>query len=198
MGEFESDLATTYQIKLPTGSGTVARIRLWLTDTELHAVACYRFGQFARSFAGRNVVLGPALVICHRFWNRWLTHVDHVDISATAVIGPGLLIMHRHGLIVGPSVIGRNCVLYQNVTIGQRLAFGDHRVPKIGDDVWIGPNAIITGAITVGDGATISAGAVLSRDVPPRALVAGNPGRVIARDYDNTALVNPPDHESVG
>ena len=56
--------------------------------------------------------------------------------------------------------------------------------------MWIGPGATITGDVTIGDGATISAGSVVSRDVPARALVAGNPGRVIASDYDNSAMLN--------
>lgn len=63
-------------------------------------------------------------------------------------------------------------------------------MPQIGDNVWIGPGAVITGAITVGDGATISAGTVLSKDVPAACLVAGNPGRVVARDYDNSGMIN--------
>ena len=56
--------------------------------------------------------------------------------------------------------------------------------------MWIGPGVTITGDITIGDGATISAGSVVSRDVPAGALVAGNPGRVIQADYDNSAMLN--------
>ena len=49
----------------------------------------------------------------------------------------------------------------------------------IGNDVWIGGGATILPAVTVGDGAIIGAGAVVSRDVPPRTAVAGNPARII-------------------
>ena len=135
------------------------------------------------------------LVAVHRIWNRWTTHVDHAEIHSGAKIGPGLLIMHRHGILIGPSEIGPRLVLHQNVTIGQRVAGGDRGMPTIGEGVWIGPGATITGAITVGDGATISAGAVLSKSVPARALVAGNPARVIATDYDNSRIFNPPGSE---
>lgn len=49
----------------------------------------------------------------------------------------------------------------------------------IGNDVWIGTDAIILSGVQIGDGAVIGARAVVSRDVPPYAIVAGNPARVI-------------------
>jgi serine O-acetyltransferase len=110
-------------------------------------------------------------------------------IAPQAHIGPGLVVMHGFGLFVATVSIGANCVLHQNVTIGQRVAGGDRGVPTIGDNVWIGPGATISGAITVGNGVTIAAGTVLSRSVPDGCLVAGNPGRVIQADYDNRPML---------
>jgi len=49
----------------------------------------------------------------------------------------------------------------------------------IGNDVWIGHGAIILAGVTIGDGAVIAAGAVVPRDVPPYAIVAGNPARIV-------------------
>ncbi len=49
---------------------------------------------------------------------------------------------------------------------------------KIGNDVWIGTRAIILSGVTIGDGAVVGAGAVVSCDVPPYAIVVGNPARV--------------------
>lgn len=49
----------------------------------------------------------------------------------------------------------------------------------IGNDVWIGGRAIILSGVTIGDGAVVGAGAVVSRDVPPYAIAAGNPARVV-------------------
>ncbi|HEX5127349.1 MAG TPA: CatB-related O-acetyltransferase, partial [Rhodocyclaceae bacterium] len=49
----------------------------------------------------------------------------------------------------------------------------------IGNDVWIGTEAMILSGVTIGDGAVIGARAVVSRDVPPYAIVAGNPASVV-------------------
>lgn len=61
----------------------------------------------------------------------------------------------------------------------------DHPSPVIGDDVWIGVRAILTPGISVGNGAIIGAGAVVTRDVPPFAIVAGNPARIIRYRKDD-------------
>ena len=50
---------------------------------------------------------------------------------------------------------------------------------SIGDDVWIGANAVILPGVTIGEGAVIGAGAVVSRDVPPYAIACGVPARVL-------------------
>lgn len=189
--DFAIDRAKAYAIVLAGPSAPwTKKVPFLLGNSEFHCVAIYRFGQYAGELRARHRVLGVLAVAVHRVINRWLTHVDHAEISHHARIGPGLLLMHRHGVIIGPVVIGKNCVIHQNVTIGQRVAGGNRGVPQIGDNVWIGPGAVITGAITVGDGVTISAGTVLSKDVPSGCLVAGNPGRVVARDYDNGEMIN--------
>lgn len=191
MGPFSADLIKLYRAHLGDHASRGSRLKLWLLNSELHAVACYRFGQAAKNLRARHRIIGQLALIIHRVWNRWTTHVDHVEISDRAVIGPGLFLMHRHGIIIGPCVIGRNCLIHQNVTIGQRVAAGDQAVPHIGNDVWIGPGAVISGGIRIGDGSTISAGTVLSKDVAPKSLVAGNPGRVVAQDYDNSGFLSP-------
>ncbi|MDQ7991604.1 MAG: DapH/DapD/GlmU-related protein [Propionicimonas sp.] len=188
--EFSIDLAKMYAIKLSGPEpGIAEKAVFWLLNSDFHVVACYRYGQFADRLRERNRFVGTLAVASHRLWNRWTTHVDHADIHHLSSIGPGLLVMHRHGVMVN-ATIGDNCVIHQNVTIGQHIAGGDQSVPRIGNNVWIGPGAIITGPITIGDGATISAGTVLSKDVPAGCLVAGNPGRVIAQNYDNAAMLN--------
>ena len=50
---------------------------------------------------------------------------------------------------------------------------------RIGNDVWIGEDTQILNGVTIGDGAIIGAHAVIAKDVPPYAVVVGNPGRVV-------------------
>lgn len=189
--DFSIDRAKAYTFALGSPDAPfIRKLFFWLGNSEFHCVVAYRFGQYAAALRAHNGAVGLLATVIHRLANRWLTHIDHADISHQARIGPGMLLMHRHGVLIGPAVIGKNCVIHQNVTIGQRVAGGDQGVPEIGDNVWIGPGAVITGSIKVGDGVTISAGTILSKDVPARCLVAGNPGRVVTRDYDNSGMIN--------
>ncbi len=60
----------------------------------------------------------------------------------------------------------------------------------IGNDVWIGMEALILSGVTVGDGAVIGARAVVTKDVPPYSIVAGNPARVIKYRFDEETISN--------
>jgi serine O-acetyltransferase len=85
--------------------------------------------------------------------------------------------------VIGDAVIGDDCRILEGVTIG-REGFGDHTdaptdYPHIGNRVTIYAGAVVVGGVTVGDGATIAANAVVRDDVPPGAVVGGVPARVI-------------------
>lgn len=58
----------------------------------------------------------------------------------------------------------------------------------IGNDVWIGADAIIMSGVRIGDGAVVGAGAVVTRDVPPYAIVAGNPARIVKMRFDEKTI----------
>lgn len=73
--------------------------------------------------------------------------------------------------------IGSKVVIGSNVTIGGRS--GKYEVPKIGDNVYISTGAKILGAISIGENSIIGANAVVINDVPPYAVVAGVPAKVI-------------------
>ena len=94
-------------------------------------------------------------------------------------IGGGLRLVH-YGLVVihRNAIIGRNCTILHNVTIGKT-----HKgVPMIGDNVTIGANSVIIGPIYVGNNVTIGAGSVVVKDIPDNVCVAGNPGRIISNN----------------
>ncbi len=65
---------------------------------------------------------------------------------------------------------------------GAPVAITGVRPVTIEDDVWIGTRAVILKGVTLGRGSVVAAGAVVTRDVPPYALVAGNPARVVRQD----------------
>ena len=81
--------------------------------------------------------------------------------------------------------------VFQNVKhSGPKKRFAQLELPPpkktvIGHDVWIGYNVIIKAGLTIGNGAVIGAGAVVTKDVPPYAVVAGNPAKVIKYRFDN-------------
>lgn len=57
--------------------------------------------------------------------------------------------------------------------------YGEERPPRIGRDVWIGARVMLMPAVSIGEGAVIAAGAVVTKDVPPRAIVGGVPARIL-------------------
>jgi serine O-acetyltransferase len=94
------------------------------------------------------------------------------EIHPSAVIGPGLSLIHSVGIVVGHEVVaGSDLVLYHGVTLGHRDSAGGQ--PTLGDRVRIGAGAKILGPIRVGDDVTIGANAVVLADVPGGATVAG-------------------------
>ncbi|MGL4495828.1 MAG: CatB-related O-acetyltransferase [Beijerinckiaceae bacterium] len=67
-------------------------------------------------------------------------------------------------------------------------AWTSHGDMRIGNDVWIGREAMIMPGVTIGDGAIIGARAVVARDVPPYAIVVGNPGVVKRKRFDDATI----------
>lgn len=99
-----------------------------------------------------------------------------VFMSKNAQIGKKLKVEHFNGLVIGSgAIIGDNCTLYQQVTIGQK----DNEYPIIGNNVVVYAGAKMVGRIKVGDNATIGANAVVIHDVPEYGVAVGVPARVI-------------------
>ncbi len=99
----------------------------------------------------------------------------HILIGENAVIG-SIILPHPHNVCIGREVqIGQNCTLYHDVTIGQ----SKDQFPRIGNDVIIYTGAKVIGGITIGDSAVIGANSVVTSDVPPTAIVAGVPAKIL-------------------
>lgn len=94
----------------------------------------------------------------------------------------GLTLYHFGSIVVNAACrIGRNCCIMNNVNIGANG--GSLKAPKIGNDVYIGPGAVIYGEIEIADGCYIGANAVVNKSVmEPNSVIAGIPAKVIKQD----------------
>lgn len=121
------------------------------------------------------------------FWLRLKQQRYGIHILKGTEIGPGLYIGHGGPCIVHPTArIGRNANLSQFVTIGS-----NHRkAASIGDNVYIGPNAILVEDIMIGNNVTIGAGAIVTRSVPDNWTVAGNPARQLNQNAPGRYCIN--------
>jgi serine O-acetyltransferase len=175
--------------------GLLEKLRVLIDSPGLQAVLTYRFGSWINRTMRRRLLRYPLKLLyyvmeknCVILWGI------HIDVGAR--IGPGFYIGHFGGIIIGAAEIGRDCNVGHQVTIGQR-ADGRSGLPVIGDRVWIGMGSAIYGNVRICDGVTIGPLTIVSRSLPARVVVSGNPLRVVRKDYDNTGeidgLRSPPD-----
>ncbi len=131
---------------------------------------------YQRYSASRNlisVLFTKIAILHHRFWSV----VTGTDIPLNSKLGGGLLLPHPNGIVIHPdAIIGPNCLIFQQVTIGTRSG---SRPPVIGGHVDIGAGAKILGAITIGDHANIGANAVVLKDIPAGKNAVGIPARIV-------------------
>lgn len=143
-----------------------------LTYPGLHALQFYRL---AHRLQRAEVPLFPRLI---SHVGRFLTGIE---IHPGAAIGEGLFIDHGMGVVIGETAeIGRNCHLYQGVTLGGTSTLRTKRHPTLGDNVIVGAGASVIGAVTIGDNVRIGSGSVVVTNVPANATVVGVPGHIVA------------------
>lgn len=163
--------------KTASRPGSLRILRRVLGKKEIHPVLLFRLGTWIYLEAPR--ALRPLLKF---FWwpcNDWISTLYDVHIEVGAKIGPGFYLGHRGGVWINPmSQLGENCNISQGVVIG--AAGSDVRAPVIGDRVWIGPHAVITGPLRVGNDCVIGANTLVVADVPDKAVVVGVPGRILS------------------
>ena len=111
-----------------------------------------------------------------RLWRFVLEVVNHWLATRKNVFGPGLHIVHYGTIVVHPDArVGRNCRLHPSTSIGDY-----NGVPRLGDNVYIGPGAKIYGPVTLGDNVAVGANAVVNKSFGSNVTLGGVPARIVA------------------
>jgi serine O-acetyltransferase len=145
------------------------------------AIVTMRLCQGAAASRG---TFGRALPV-FRVLHHIATHRAAIDLPWRTEIGGGLALTHAWGLAVSQGArMGRNVTLFHGVTVGQRDRISPDGVrstgyPVLEDDVWVGPNAIIVGELTIGRGSRIGGGAFVTDSIPAHSVVTGNPACIV-------------------
>ena len=155
---------------------------LMVMETVVFAEDCFVAPE-AQLFAepGRQIVVGRgSQIAADCFLHGPIRLGEGVSINHGVTMDGG-----RHGIEIGDnSRIAARCTFYafnHGMGAGQLLRAQPvtSKGIRIGSDVWIGANVGIVDGVTIGDGAVIGMGSVVTTDVPPLAIFAGNPARLI-------------------
>lgn len=122
-----------------------------------------------------------------KLMKRHYSHKYCIDIPTCTQIGKGFYIGHGMCIVIhGRTIIGDNCNISQFVNIGTN----DDNAPIIGNNVYIGPHVSIVGGVKIGNNVTIGAGAVVTKDIPDNATVAGVPARILHYNNPGRYILN--------
>ena len=123
--------------------------------------------------------------------------LDAGSFDASVIVGRYTSIAHRVRLEIGQDhdhhMVSHYPFEAVDVLVKDREALHVNTFPnrsqiRIGNDVWIGCDVLILGGVAIGDGAVIGAGAVVAKDVPPYAVVVGNPARIVKYRFDEATI----------
>ena len=154
------------------------KFEIWLTYSGVHALSWHRLA---------NRLYKMHLKLFARMASQICKFFTGIEIHPAAKISAGVFIDHGHGVVIGETAeVGEGTVIYQGVTLGGTGKESGKRHPTVGRNCVISAGAKILGAINIGDGAKVGAGAVVLRDVPEKATVVGVPARIVKIDGKRT------------
>lgn len=146
---------------------------MWLTYSTLHAVWAHRWHHWLwrRGFK-----------LLARAGSQFVRSLTGVEIHPGAQIGRRFFIDHGMGVVIGETaVVGDDCMLYHQVTLGGTSIEHVKRHPTLGNRVLVGAGAKVLGPITIGDDVRIGSNAVVLDDADPGQTLVGIPARPVAR-----------------
>ena len=143
--------------------------------------------KYISAFRKANMCKFLPLKIFYMLRLMYLSNRTKIQIPARTTIGEGFYIGHLGRVIIHPDArLGRNINIGTGVTIGMENRGKRRGAPVIGDNCWIGTNAVVVGNVTIGTDVLIAPLTYVNFDVPDHSIVIGNPGRIIPRE-DATA-----------
>ena len=148
----------------------------FLLYPSLHAVVIHRY--ISHPLYKLRIPFIPRMV------SQIMRFLTGIEIHPGAKIGKGFFIDHGMGVVIGETAeIGKNCTLFQNVTLGGTGKHTGKRHPTIGDNVTIGAGSILLGPIKVGNNVKIGADTfIINKDVPSSSTVVGAPGIIVRKN----------------
>lgn len=159
-------------------------------ETEaIWAIWTFRFGQYLQREAGplsRFLFKVP-----HYLITKVVAWTTGIHLFPRSRIGPGLYIGHYGGIWINPiATLGANCSISQGVTVGFAAQNQDVG-PELGDRVWVGPNATITGRVRIGSGAVVGANSLVVANVPENGVAVGVPAKIISYTGSKKLVIIP-------
>ena len=107
-----------------------------------------------------------------------------IEIHPGAQIGKRLFIDHGMGVVIGETaIIGDDCLIYHQVTLGGMSAKNEKRHPTLGNNVMVGTGAKVLGNIHIGDNVKIGANCIVIKDVEAGKTIIGVPGEILTRKH---------------
>lgn len=144
----------------------------------------YRLCHYFSEKSHCNLLQKMAHAICYMLFKRKQI-ICGIELNQHTQIGPGLRLPHRSGIIIHPmAVIGANCEIMQNVTLGNNIVKSRTGVPVIGNEVLICAGAKLIGQIHVGNRVVIAANAVVNHDIEDGYVAGGVPAKVLKPSSD--------------
>ena len=116
-----------------------------------------------------------------RYFQSLASRTFGSDIHPACKMGVGIVVSSATGIVIGETaVLGNDCMISHDVTLGGTGKQSGDRHPKLGNGVFVGAGATILGNIAVGDGAVVNSGAVVTKPVATFSRVGGVPAKLIA------------------
>lgn len=116
-----------------------------------------------------------------RLFSQVTRFLTGIEIHPGAEIGKGFFIDHGMGVVIGETAqIGKNCVMFQGVTLGGTGKHAGKRHPTVGNNVFIGAQSVLLGPIKIGDNVKIGADTtIINKNVPSNCTVVGSPAGIV-------------------